>query len=108
MLQLIILHYIACITEEMISLLVKSKTADTPKCEVVDGRELKSRHRGEISTIPSTRTTSITGLLVSPQTFSVVAYSCAQILDMLLLRHRRIGKSSILFKIVLILMSFHF
>jgi pyruvate kinase len=47
------------------SLAVKSKTADTVKCEVVDGGELKSRRhlnvRGKSATLPS-----ITGRLISP------------------------------------------
>lgn len=46
------------------SLAVKSKTADTVKCEVVDGGELKSRRhlnvRGKSATLPS-----ITGQLIS-------------------------------------------
>lgn len=41
----------------MMSLLVKSKTADSVKCEVVDGGELKSRRhlnvRGKSATLPS-------------------------------------------------------
>ncbi|KAL6905370.1 hypothetical protein ACP4OV_002971 [Aristida adscensionis] len=41
----------------MMSLVVKSKTADTVKCEVVDGGELKSRRhlnvRGKSATLPS-------------------------------------------------------
>lgn len=41
----------------MMSLAVKSKTADTVKCEVVDGGELKSRRhlnvRGKSATLPS-------------------------------------------------------
>ncbi|TVU31598.1 hypothetical protein EJB05_23293 [Eragrostis curvula] len=41
----------------MMSLIVKSKTADTVKCEVVDGGELKSRRhlnvRGKSATLPS-------------------------------------------------------
>ena len=45
----------------MMSLMVKSKTEDSVKCEVVDGGELKSRRhlnvRGKSATLPS-----ITGL----------------------------------------------
>lgn len=41
----------------MMSLVVKSKTADSVKCEVVDGGELKSRRhlnvRGKSATLPS-------------------------------------------------------
>lgn len=41
----------------MMSLLVKSKTEDSVKCEVVDGGELKSRRhlnvRGKSATLPS-------------------------------------------------------
>lgn len=41
----------------MMSLLVKSKTDDSVKCEVVDGGELKSRRhlnvRGKSATLPS-------------------------------------------------------
>ena len=48
----------------MMSLLVKSKTQDSVKCEVVDGGELKSRRhlnvRGKSATLPS-----ITGWLSS-------------------------------------------
>jgi pyruvate kinase len=46
-----------CATGGMMSLAVKSKTADTVKCEVVDGGELKSRRhlnvRGKSATLPS-------------------------------------------------------
>jgi pyruvate kinase len=48
----------------MMSLLVKSKTEDSVKCEVVDGGELKSRRhlnvRGKSATLPS-----ITGLTLN-------------------------------------------
>jgi pyruvate kinase len=41
----------------MMSLVVKSKTVDTVKCEVIDGGELKSRRhlnvRGKSATLPS-------------------------------------------------------
>jgi pyruvate kinase len=41
----------------MMSLVVRSKTADSVKCEVVDGGELKSRRhlnvRGKSATLPS-------------------------------------------------------
>ena len=41
----------------MMSLVVKSKTEDSVKCEVVDGGELKSRRhlnvRGKSATLPS-------------------------------------------------------
>jgi len=41
----------------MMSLAVKSKTADTVKCQVIDGGELKSRRhlnvRGKSATLPS-------------------------------------------------------
>ena len=44
-------------TGGMMSLAVKSKTADTVKCAVVDGGELKSRRhlnvRGKSATLPS-------------------------------------------------------
>lgn len=54
-----------CAVGGMMSLAVKSKTADTVKCEVVDGGELKSRRhlnvRGKSATLPS-----ITGRLISP------------------------------------------
>lgn len=48
------------------SLMVKSKTEDSVKCEVVDGGELKSRRhlnvRGKSATLPS-----ITGRTSEPQ-----------------------------------------
>lgn len=48
---------ITCLIGGMMSLVVKSKTEDSVKCEVVDGGELKSRRhlnvRGKSATLPS-------------------------------------------------------
>jgi pyruvate kinase len=61
MVQVLSFHSTVFYTGGMMSLTVKSKTADTVKCEVVDGGELKSRRhlnvRGKSATLPS-----ITGL----------------------------------------------
>jgi pyruvate kinase len=52
-----IIHSTVCAAGGMMALAVKSKSADTVKCEVVDGGELKSRRhlnvRGKSATLPS-------------------------------------------------------
>lgn len=62
-----------CSIGGMMSFLVKSKTADSVKCEVVDGGELKSRRhlnvRGKSATLAS-----ITGSV--PNSFLYISIIC--------------------------------
>ncbi|KAK7260133.1 hypothetical protein RIF29_25927 [Crotalaria pallida] len=57
MLSLMNLGVSMCVVGGMMSLVVKSKTKDSVKCEIVDGGELKSRRhmnvRGKSATLPS-------------------------------------------------------
>ena len=50
-------YFLMCYVGGMMSMVVKSKTEDSVKCEVVDGGELKSRRhlnvRGKSATLPS-------------------------------------------------------
>ena len=55
--MVMLLTFLMCYVGGMMSMVVKSKTEDSVKCEVVDGGELKSRRhlnvRGKSATLPS-------------------------------------------------------